>query len=356
MNRAYKWLLPWQERGECRWNGNDKRWTFASGATLTFGYLEGATDHYQYQGAEFQGIFFDELSQFEEFQFKYLFSRLRRKKGVNIPLRVRAASNPGGIGHEWVKQRYIVEGRSKNRPFIPAKLTDNPYIDQDEYILSLAELDYVTRKQLLEGDWDASYDGGLFKRQWFEVVDRPSENTLLGAQYQRHWDLAASEPSADYPDPDYTTGCLLAESRSGIIYVLDMQHDRLTAGGVEELVKQTAAIDGRHIPISIEEEGGAAGKSLIHHYMTTVLPGYAVEGHRPSGDKFTRAKPLSSQFEHGNIKIVRGPWNSDFINEMVWFPKGGHDDQVDAISGAYEGIVAGEGLSMRQAHVKGRPQ
>ena len=75
MDRAKEWLMP----TDAKWRESSKTWTFPSGATLTFGYLEHVGDEYRYQSTEFQFIGFDELTQFEESKYRYLFSRLRRK-------------------------------------------------------------------------------------------------------------------------------------------------------------------------------------------------------------------------------------------------------------------------------------
>ena len=96
MDRSRDWLTS----SDAVWNEQKHAWRFPSGATLTFGHLETEKDKYDYQGAEFQFIGFDELTQFKETQYRYLFSRLRRLTGATVPLRVRAASNPGGEGHE----------------------------------------------------------------------------------------------------------------------------------------------------------------------------------------------------------------------------------------------------------------
>ena len=95
-------------------------WRFPSGASLSFGYLDTEADKYRYQSAEYQFIGFDELTQFSESQYTYMFSRLRRLKGSSVPLRMRGASNPGGYGHEWVKQRFITRRGEGGRIFIPA--------------------------------------------------------------------------------------------------------------------------------------------------------------------------------------------------------------------------------------------
>jgi len=326
MSRSHEWL----DGTKARWRDSTKTWIFPSGATLSFGYLESENDKYRYQSAEFQFIGFDELTQFTETQYRYLFSRLRRLEGVDIPLRMRSASNPGGVGHEWVKQRFIVEGWTKGRPFVPAKLDDNPYLDRDEYIKSLNELDPITREQLLRGDWEAKEAGRKFKRHWFEIVDAAP----AGVRRVRYWDLAATEPKPG-KDPDWTVGVLMCE-KDGIYFIIDVKRTRETPLGVEKLIKQTAELDGRDVEIYIEQEPGSSGKNTIDHYRREVLKGYTCYGHKTTGSKEMRANPLSSAAEAGNVKLVRGAWINDYLDEIEMFPYGAHDDQVDAASGAFE--------------------
>lgn len=147
MDRAHDWL----QGSGAAWNDRDKRWTFPSGATLSFGYMETERDKYRYQGAELQFVGVDELTQWVEPAYTYLLSRLRRLQGAPVPLRARSASNPGGVGHDWVKKRFI-DGTGSGA-FVPASLADNPHVDADAYRESLARLDSVTRQQLLDGIW-----------------------------------------------------------------------------------------------------------------------------------------------------------------------------------------------------------
>lgn len=166
MDRADQWL-----RGtDAKWNENKKQWRFPSGAVLAFGYLEHEADKFQYQGAAYQFIGFDELTQFSETQFRYLFSRMRRLEGASVPIRMRAASNPGGIGHQWVRQRFLVEGAAVGRVFVPAKLEDNPHLDRDEYEKSLEELDPITRAQLRRGDWSVRDKDNALVPEWTEEL------------------------------------------------------------------------------------------------------------------------------------------------------------------------------------------
>lgn len=175
MARSKEWLMG----TEARWSEVDFRWTFPrSGATLSFGYLRTFNDVYRYQSAEFQFIGFDELTQFSEAEYRYLFTRLRRPSSDadanaalgRVPLRIRGASNPGGRGHEWVKRRFILKlpdpddpqdtaERARRRIFIPARLKDNPHVDRQAYTESLNNVDPYLRAQMLDGDWDAREPG-----------------------------------------------------------------------------------------------------------------------------------------------------------------------------------------------------
>lgn len=189
--RSHEWL----GQTDATWNGQDKKWTFPSGATLTFGYLKYEKHKYRYQSSEFQFIGFDELTQFEEQQYTYLFSRLRRLDNSTIPLRMRSASNPGNIGHQWVKKRFLTQDNPK-REFIPAYIDDNPYLNTQEYKESLDELDQEKQDQLLEGDWD-SFSGAYFGDLWEndQHVIQPPKSIPGGYRIDRSYDWGDSSPS-----------------------------------------------------------------------------------------------------------------------------------------------------------------
>lgn len=325
MDRALKWLY----NTNAHWSDQAKTWTFPGGGSLTFGYLDSLQDKYRYQSAEFQFVGFDELTQFPESDYRYMFSRLRRLATANIPIRMRAASNPGNIGHDWVKQRFMVE-QNDDRLFLPAKLEDNPYLAREEYEKSLQNLDPITRQQLLNGDWTARSAGNKFRREWFKIVDVAP----VKLRNCRYWDMAATEKTSRN-DPDWTAGALLGKSLEGNYYLQDMRHRRSTPQQIEALVLQTAQLDTVLTPIFMEQEPGASGKNLIDYYLRQVLSGYTFRGDKPSTNKNTRADPVSSQAEAGNVYLVRGPWLNDFLDEADGFPLGAHDDQIDALSGAF---------------------
>ena len=168
----------------------DKTWVAPNGATLWMSYLDRDDDVMRYQGQAFNWIGFDELTQWPTpYAWNYMRSRLRATKASGLPLYMRATSNPGGPGHQWVKKHFIdpntpnkpfwatdengeticwPKGHSREgeplfkRKFIPATLFDNPYLSEDGmYEANLLSLPEHQRRQLLEGDWDIN-EGAAF--------------------------------------------------------------------------------------------------------------------------------------------------------------------------------------------------
>ena len=328
MDRAHEWLAG----TDAVWHADAYTWKFPSGATLTFGYLDRDAAVHQYQGAAFQFCGFDELTQFTEYQYRYLLSRLRRLRGSTVPLRMRAATNPGGVGHEWVKQRFITSQES-GRLFIPARLVDNPYLDQEEYAQALGLLDDIRRAQLLDGNWNITGEGILAQRQWFPIVPAgPAAGVRV-----RAWDFAATEKKVASQDPDYTVGTLIVKAES-IYYVTDVIRVRVGPGAVEDLVEQTARLDGPTVAIKLEQEPGSSGK-LASAAMVRKLAGWNVEAVPATGDKVARAMPLLAQAQAGNVRIVEGAWNGPWLDEVAMFPVGAHDDQVDSAALAFQALT-----------------
>lgn len=326
MDRAHEWLGG----TKAHFNSMNHIWTFPSGATLAFGNLEHEQDKYRYQSAEFQYIGFDELTQFLETQYRYLFSRLRRPSDSPIPLRMRAASNPGNVGHDWVKQRFMTEASEYGRVFIPAKLEDNPSLDRAKYIESLGELDPITRMQYLNGEWTARHGGNIFLREWFQT----EKEVPSGLRLVRFWDMAATEPKRNR-DPDYTVGALVGEAK-GIYHILDIKRIRRAPPQVEALIKETAQTDPHGTKIYMEQEPGSSGVGQIDYYARQVLKGFSFWGIKSTGPKAERAVPVSSAAEAGNVFLKQAYWNTALLDEFEGFPETAHDDQVDAISGAFD--------------------
>lgn len=202
MTRSHEWL----GKSDAKWNENRKQWTFPSGATLTFAYMDTKNDRFRYQGSAYQYIGFDEVTQFPEVDYRYLFSRLRRPKVpegsseedtrlqeiarglARVPLRVRAATNPGGDGHRWVKRRFLDKEPDSDdsqdiesaaaRIFMPSTLEDNPSLDMSAYEASLRQLDPITQAQLRHGNWEIRQPG-----MWVFEAEHIAAAVALGMQY-----------------------------------------------------------------------------------------------------------------------------------------------------------------------------
>lgn len=159
-----------------RYHASDHKWVFPSGAIIEFGHMQYESSVADYTGPSYHRIAFDELTQFSETQYGFMFSRIRKQIGFPIPLGIRAATNPGGPGHNWVRKRFIsneaqamvkqltyrdpsprgVFTSPTGQVFVPARVADNPSLDVDDYITRmLGSLPPKLREQMASGDWDA---------------------------------------------------------------------------------------------------------------------------------------------------------------------------------------------------------
>ena len=368
MDRAQTWLAPFVARGEIHWDATDHRFRFPSGARLQFGYLASAADRFRYQSAEYQYIGVDEATQFEEADYAYLLSRNRRTVTATVPrLKARLGSNPGGVGHDWVRRRFLPwvdEGTGRTiyphradgerRMFIPAKLWDNPHVNAEEYAANLREMDPVSVAQLLDGDWGVRPPGEMFDRRWF-LLDGLTYLPRV-ERWVRAWDFAGTRKRTLGHDPDWTVGTLMGLTDNADIVVASVVRRRDTAGVIEELVLQTATTD-RTWPgcstIRIEQEPGSSGKYVTEAYSRRFL-GFDFEGIPATGSKSIRAVPFAQAAKAGRIHLLDAPWVADWLSEVEAFPQDSlHDDQVDSASLAFQTLTGS--ASPAGATVENRP-
>lgn len=184
----------------------------------------------------------------------------------------------------------------------------------------------------------APRDSGMFKREWFEIIDKIPNKIRHTC---RHWDLASTEKRAGN-DPDWTVGLKLVMDSKGVFYIVDIRRFRESSQFVENSIKTGALQDGRTTIISLPQDPGQAGVVQANYYRTELAGSFAnrVVIDRESGNKITRAQPVESQAQAGNIKIIRDvTWNDTFLNELETFPNGRYKDQVDALSGAFAVLI-----------------
>lgn len=352
------------------------QYKFPEGAVVSFAHLEHEKNKFDWQGSQITLIGFDELTHFSAGQFWYLVSRNRNASKNGIKPYVRATCNPDPDSFVaeliawWIDPQtgYAIPERSgvirwfirvsntlvwadtpeelqaqyprsvpKSLTFIASSFQDNKIgLERDPgYLANLEALPTVERERLKNGNWKVKPSAGdYFKKSYFDIVEAaPAE-----AHRIRYWDRAATEPSAQNPDPDWTAGVRLSYAQDGYYYVEHVERFRGTPGKVTRRVKAIAEQDTKLVAVGIEQDPGAAGKFEAATYVD-LLAGFSVFIVPPQGDKETRATPASVQAEQRKIRLVRGEWNAAFLDELESFPKGRHDDQVDALSGAFNQLV-----------------
>lgn len=382
IGRAKSWLLSrktWLLSEKVFWNDKRHEFTFPSGAKLRFGYLDNPDDRWEYQGTEYQFFGFDELTEFalpDDDNNVYLFMNrsARQTDDVGLPIRFRAASNPGNIGHHAVKKRFITpeaEEAIKNgvnrifetpegRIFIPSRIADNPSIDEEEYRKGLWEMAPVTRERMMNGDWSVM-PYGLIKAEWLKY-----KYTMQGDYIRFH-------------DADGNQFCVINQLNCRRIITVD------TRGTSKEITKESKGkpyswtvaqvwdiargplgktfLVLRHVwrarstftetcaklesmyrewkPIIVKVENRSMGDAIWDSLRNKI----SIDTMEPNGDKATRASRLLTMLEAGQVFLPRdeGTWKP--ILEAEWLGWQGHDeetnDQVDAA--AYAAIECGSG-------------
>lgn len=298
----------WLDNTDAVWNEQNRRWKFPSGAVLQFGHMDNEKEMRRYKGGEYQFVGIDEATDFTSGEAIFLHSRVRRRKTSSIPLRYRLASNPGGIGHNWIKTRYI-DYEGGDRVFVPATMDDNPHLDVDSYVRFLARLDPVTQARLRKGDWTVTDGGKFFDRSWIkQFIEHPP---VIIAARVRGWDMAATVSE----DSKETAGVLMSRTPHGLYVVEHVIHGKWHTFDRDREILNQARRDGDSVFVKIEEEGGSGGKAQ-NDYLVRSLAGYRVESVRATGDKFVRAGAFAAQAKAGNVALVRGPWNEDFLDQL----------------------------------------
>lgn len=368
---------------------SDSMWLWPkTGAHIKMTHMQHEADKFSWQSSQVPLIEFDELTHFSESMFWYMLSRNRlgRPMGGLRPY-VRAACNPDS--NSWVadliswwidqdtgfpipdragKVRWFVRlggdmkwadtkqelerfGLPKSLTFVPSKVTDNKIgTDNDPgYVANLEALPSFERAQLRDGNWKITPGKGTrFCKAWFELVD--AERLPEMQRKVRYWDRAATEISERNKDPDRTAGVKWGHGVDGYFYVMDVKREAMTPGGVKRLIRTTCSEDGDDCEPWLEQDPGAAGVSERDDYAI-FLADYGVRFKLPTGSKWVRSGPFSAAAENGRVRVVRGPWNKAFFQELESFQDAdlllpgeeeGHDDQVDGGSGGFNVISRGQ--------------
>ena len=402
MDRARQWFYE----TDAVWNGNDKKFRFPSGATIQFGYIDNPDDRFRYASSEFQYIAYDELTEFrlgedESNPYEFLFSRLRKTTDMvkhDVPLRVRAASNPGNIGHMWVLNRFVSDEaisalaessggifRKANKDgyavFVPASIDDNPHLDREEYINSLQHLPEVTRQRLLNGDWSV-LESALINRDWLRYYQ------MRGGDPTRHWQGGIIQPldvhgqvigpprnPAEIHDVECqriftvdTAGTSKDKAKESKgrnhswsvcavwdywpklnhLFLRHVWRDRVDWIGLKDSILRECEF-WRPSKVAVEFNNHNLGGALIQELQSR---GWPTEGMAPNTDKVTRATALLKRLERGELFLPQ--YNNSWLDTLLreWLSWTGDeeqtDDQVDVASYAanlVEGMGGSGGIS-----------
>lgn len=354
MSRAREWLGG----GAARPVDGGRAWHFPSGASLTFGYLDHLGDEQRYRTAEFQYVAFDELTRFPEQPYRFLFSRLRKPAAgplADVPLRMRAATNPGGKYGEWVKERFIPAEYHREKGddrfgrlwwkgeslFVPARRSDNPTLNQDEYGRMLSRLLPVERAQQDDGDWTA-HAGGHFREEWLRAYDEFEDSYLVAHTHEVALKrdclvCAAVDPAGGVSDSaDYTAIVVCAITPGGSLLVLEVLRERV---GVEGVVPLLAEACLRRRPAWVVMEAAFAQSAYVREARKAGIPN--VHPIDPGGQsKLVRATPMILRGKDGMVCLPRRReglhWVEPFTSELCAFTgddtMDAYDDQVDALA------------------------
>lgn len=361
--KIYPWLsgIPKQHRLEWQWPNR---------VTVSMRHLEQDSEVHNWQGTQLPMMMFDELTHFTRYQFTYMLSRSRSDTGAKSFIRATCNANAdswvAGFLAWWidengfaipersgVKRWMIREGeefiwfgskaeaekefgpdRALSVTFVPGALKDNPELIKADpgYLSKLRNLSPVDRARLEDANWKIrSTSGVMFARGNFDVLGELPRVV----RSVRYWDRASRKKKARRAsdDPDWTAGVKLGRDSTGRFIVMDIARIRGRPADVIQFIHRTAIADGTGVELYLEQDPGQAGV-FERDFYAQHLAKYAPRFKLPSGDKVTRANPISAQVAAGNVAILRAPWNDAFLTEADSFPGGTHDDQIDGLSGA----------------------
>lgn len=172
--------------------------------------------------------------------------------------------------------------------------------------------------------------GGVIKPDMMQIVDVLPAGVV---EWCRGWDLGASAKG------DFTAGGKVGRLADGRYIIAGMVREQYETNQRDALIKTTADNDGRgRVKQSLPQDPGQAGKSQVQAFAK-LLAGHSVHFSPETGDKVTRATPLASQINAGNVLMLKGHWNDAFKEECRLFPNGAYDDQVDATSRGFNQLI-----------------
>lgn len=314
------------------WKVSERLWVFKNGASLLLNYLENDEDATRYQGQEFTFVGVDEAGSFKSPDpIDYLRSRMRSPV-LGVRKQLILTANPGGKGHQWLHERYV-KGRTPYVPFtdpvtntrrvyIPSRLTDNPFL--------MADPEYVQRikgsgpswlvRALLMGDWDISFEGEIFRRNWWKSYGPGTIPEVL--QVVQSWDTGFKTNISNSRSACVT----VAITRRGA-YVIDLFAKHLEYPDLKREVVERAR---RFNCYTVCIEDKASGQSLLQDLKRET--GLALIPTKATASRLDRWLPVTPLIESGRLLLPNSHDNlSEYIEEMSSArADSGRDDYANA--------------------------
>lgn len=278
------------------------------------------------RGGTYAGVWLDEASLMKKEVFDISIASLRaRMKGDWLS----ATFTPKGRQH-WTYEKF----GAKNDPnvfLVQCSTSANCFISEDFEAQVRSQYTSQFASQELGGEF-VDLQGGMVQRGWFEVV----QNGPAVARRVRAWDKASTEDGGCF-----TAGVLISRMESGIYFIEHVIRGQWSSHQRNEVILSTAHADKERygaVETLVEQEPGSGGKESAE-FTIKQLAGFPVYAERPTGDKTFRFQPFAAQAEARNIKLIAGPWNKDYLDEISAFPLSVYKDQADATSAAFNRLA-----------------
>jgi predicted phage terminase large subunit-like protein len=403
LSRAHEWL----KGTDARWAGDEHIYYFptrgpdgepAEPAKIAFGYMGESNIRNRYKSAEYQMLIWDELTEFDIEDYLFMFSRLRAKACPihktgddgkpawddkcgwcslyrQLPLKVRSATNPGSVGHAWVKDRFRITpgdpnvreweipndatevewvGKHPDRPFLQADYRDNPFIIQEDYAKSLDNLPPLERARFKYGNWAANFDA-RFDRRWARYYSTLGDYFVLGRDSvgdSFHWkDLkrvfgtvdpatslkeGLSEKAVYNRDPSRTVISIWGLTENNDLLWLDIDYFQEEAPVVVERMKRMYQ---KWRPVYFKMETNGPGKPIAQYAS---LAGIPITMNKKYRDKVSNSITAQVKMKAGKIWLPQtAPWLKDVEDEVFnWIGSPSQkDDIVDTLSDAANDVL-----------------
>ena len=253
-------------------------------------------------------------------------------------------STPAGFNHFFELFRLGQDRANGEWESWQLPSSENPFLDATELDAAKLQLPALVYRQEYGAEF-VQLAGAMFRREWFEIVESHPGLTVQA----RHWDLAASVKT----QADYSCGVRLGLDADGNAYILDCVHGRWEWPALVRVIAQTALADGSTVQQSVETTGTQKGMLdlLLAEPSLAAVP---FRGIAPVADKITRANTWLARAEQNKVKLLRGAWNTVWLDEICAFPEAAHDDQVDATSGAFAAMAGFVPMPISQPEQKSK--